>query len=199
LLHFRTIRQRRRRARKGQVAAVATVLGLLLVVTFLSNFLEQQLPAALTASEYDHVLQVENQLSRLQATILAESHSIAPGLALGSPITLGSSAVPPFGPPASGTISPESPTVEAATSFALGAIDNHYPNWGVGSACLAGGAGTCSTSNAIDRWNETNVNGSTFTVTVSATATSLYYTLTGRNAPLPLHWNGGNTQFIPSR
>lgn len=196
MVRFRTIRQRRRRARKGQVAAVATVLGLLLVVTFLSNFLEQQLPAALTASEFAHVLQVENQLGELQATILAESHSIAPGLALASPVTLGSAAVPPFGPPTSGTIMPESANIRSSASYALGTVVGHYPTWGTGSACLTGGTGTCAVNNQVDRWNETNVNGSTFTVTISNTGNSLFYNLTGSNDTLTIQWNGGNTQVI---
>jgi hypothetical protein len=196
VVRFRTIRQRRRRANKAQVAAVATVLGLLLVVTFLSNFLSQQLPAALTASEFAHDLQVEDQLAQLQATILAESHSIAPGLALASPVTLGSAAVPPFGPPASGTIIAEQPIIRSSASYAVGSVVGHYPTWGSGSACLAGGTGTCAVVNQVDVWNETNHNGTTFTVTISDSGNSLFYNLTGSNDTLTIDWNGGNTQVI---
>jgi hypothetical protein len=193
---FRTIRQRRHRARKGQVAAVATVMGLLLVVTFLSNFLEQQLPAALTASEFSHVIQVENQLAQLQATVLVESQSIAPGLALASPVTLGSAGDPPFGQPTSGTIQPESATIDSLASYALGTVVGHYPSWGSGSACLAGGHGTCAVNNQTDSWNETGVNSTTFTIIISNTGNSLYYNLTGSNDTLTITWNGPNTHTI---
>jgi hypothetical protein len=196
VVRFRTIRQRRRRARKGQVAAVATVLGLLLVVTYLSNYLEQQLPAALTSSEFTHVLQVENQLAQLQATILVESESIAPGLALASPVTLGTGGVPPFGPPTSGAILPESTTIDTTASYALGTIVSHYPNWGAGSACLSGGTGTCAVNNQTDSWNETGHNGTTFSVTISHTGNSLFYNLTGSNDTLTITWSGGNTHTI---
>jgi hypothetical protein len=196
VVRFRTIRQRRHRARKGQVAAVATVMGLLLVVTYLSNFLEVQLPAALTNAEFTHVIQVENQLAQLQATVLIESQSIAPGLALASPVTLGSSGDPPFGPPTSGTIIPESATIDTTASYALGTIVGHYPKWGTGSACLNAGAGTCAVTNQTDSWNETGHNGTAFTVTISNSGNSLYYNLTGSNDTLTINWNGGNTHTI---
>ena len=196
MVRFRTIRQRRLRARKGQVAAVATVLGLLLVTTFLANYLQQQLPAALTAAEFDHVLQVENQLARLQATINAQARSQAPGLVLASPITLGSAAAPPFGPPTTGIVTPEAASSQLSTAYALGATVPALPNWGAGSACLTNGAGTCSTVNAVNWWNVSNVNSTAFTVTISASGNSLYYNLTGSNDTLTLQWNGGNTQNI---
>jgi hypothetical protein len=196
VVRFRTIRQRRRRARKGQVAAVATVLGLLLVVTFVSNFLEEQLPATLTDTEFAHVLQVEDQLAQLQATILVEGQSIAPGLALASPVTLGSAGDPPFGPATSGSIVPESANVDTLATYALGTVVGNYPNWGLGSACLPAGSGTCAVNNQVDRWNETGHNGTTFTVTVSNTGNSLFYNLTGSNDTLTIQWNGANTNTI---
>jgi len=196
VVRFRTIRQRRRRARKGQVAAVATVLGLLLVVTFISNYLEQQLPEALTAAEFAHILQVDNQLAGLQATILAQVHSIAPGLTLVSPVTLGSAAVPPFGPPDAGTISPDSALSKLTGSYSLGTIDQNPPAWGFGSTCLTGGSGSCAGNGNIDTWNVTNQNHTSFTITVHGNSNSVAYNISGNNDTINVDWTGGDTGFV---
>ena len=190
------MRQRGRRAKAGQVAAVATVLGLLLVVTFLSNFLETQLPAAVTAAEFDHILQVENQLARLQATVLAQVHSVAPGLNLPSPVSLGSRAVPPFGPPSAGSIAPESALAKLTGSYSLGTIVDDPPQWGFGSTCLTGGSGSCASNGNIDTWNVTNVNGSTFTITVNGNRNSVAYNISGNNDTINVDWTGGDTGFV---
>ncbi|HTT26323.1 MAG TPA: hypothetical protein VMH90_05110, partial [Thermoplasmata archaeon] len=115
----RTIRQRRERARKGQVAAVATTLCLLLVVTFLSNYLVYQLPGQMADVEFQHLTQVENQLARLQATILAQAERPAFPLTIDTPISLGSTGQPPFGPPAAGTVGPEPGSVSVGGAYQL--------------------------------------------------------------------------------
>ncbi|MFZ3356263.1 MAG: hypothetical protein WA549_05835 [Thermoplasmata archaeon] len=101
---WRTLRQRRGRARRGQVSAVATVFGLLIVVTFISNFLLLQLPGEEANNEYNHLLQVENQLASLEAVLSAQVKQPGFGYTLTAPVTLGSQGVPPFGPPATSSI-----------------------------------------------------------------------------------------------
>lgn len=196
MVRFRTIRQHRRRARAGQVAAVATVLGLLLVVTFLANYLSQQLPGQLTSAEFDHTLQVENQLSRLQASILALSHSVAPGLTLSTPVSLGAAAVPPFGPPAGGAIGPEASGARIATTYYVGTFVRNEPIWNTGSTCLLGGSGKCSSNGNIDTWNVTNQNGTNFTLTVNGNSNSIQYNITGNNDTINVDWTGGDTGFV---
>jgi hypothetical protein len=101
---WRTLRQRRGRARRGQVSAVATVFGLLIVVTFISNFLLLQLPSEEANNEYNHLLQVENQLASLDAVLAAQVVQSGFVYSLTAPVTLGSQGVPPFGPPATSSI-----------------------------------------------------------------------------------------------
>jgi hypothetical protein len=196
MVRLRTIRQRRSRARKGQVAAVATVMGLLLVVTYLSNYLEQQLPATLTATEFSHIIQLEDQMSALQATVLAESHSIAPGLALASPLTLGSAGAPPFGPPDSGVLHPEISGTQIVSSYSIGSWVSAPPQWNFGSSCISGGAGHCAGNGHVDTWNVTNANHSSFTITVNGNSNSMAYNISGNNDTVNVDWTGGDTGFI---
>jgi hypothetical protein len=196
MVRFRTIRQRRTRARKGQVAAVATVLGLLLVTTFISNYLQEQLPGQVTDAEFGRIINVENQLARLQSTIIAQVHSVAPGLSLSSPVTLGSAAVPPFGPPDAGSIVPDSALSRLTGSYALGTIVQDPPQWGFGSTCLSGGSGSCASNGNIDTWNVTNENDTSFTITVHGNSNSVAYNISGNNDTINVDWTGGDTGFV---
>jgi hypothetical protein len=67
---WRLIRQHGRRGRSGQVSAVATILALLLFVSFLSTFVFGQLGRQMTQKEFQHELQVEDQMLRLQTAVL---------------------------------------------------------------------------------------------------------------------------------
>ncbi len=196
MVRLRTIGQRSRRARKGQVAAVATILALLLVVTFLSNYLVEQLPQQVATAELDHVLQVENQLSRLQATVLAEAKAPGQGITLSAPVTLGSAAVPPFGPPASGSIGPEPDYVRTTSNYYVSQIVPNEPIWNFGSTCLSGGSGKCASSGNIDTWNVTNKNNTNFTLTVNGNHNSVQYNITGNNDTITIDWTGGDTGFV---
>jgi hypothetical protein len=193
---FRTIRQHRRRATRGQVAAVATILGLLLVVSFISAFVLQPLPKQMAALEFQHALQVENQLARLQATILAEAQNPQFGLALTSPVTLGSQAAPPWGAASPGQILPESGSIRTVTNYQLAHVVPHEPNWNNGSACLFGGAGKCASQGNIDTWNVTNDNNTAFTITVNGNRNSVQYNITGNNDTITIDWTGGDTGFV---
>ncbi|HEV2449785.1 MAG TPA: hypothetical protein VGU43_05175, partial [Thermoplasmata archaeon] len=58
----KTIHRRRIRSRRAQVSAVGTVLGLLLVTTYIAGYLATTLPSQMQELEFEHELQVENQL-----------------------------------------------------------------------------------------------------------------------------------------
>lgn len=196
MARLRTIGQRRHRARKGQVAAVATVLGLLLVVTFISNYLVDQLPGQMSSAEFTHLVQVENQLSRLQATVLAQAGASGLGVSLSSPVTLGGAAVPPFGPPTSAAIGPEAGHVQTTANYLVSQVVRHEPNWNFGSACLNGGSGKCASNGNIDTWNVTNTNNSAFTLTVNGNSNSVGYNISGNNDTITIDWTGGDTGFV---
>ncbi len=89
-------RRWRRRGERAQVAAVATILGLLLVVTFIANYLSTTLPNQMSVNDLNHEIQVENQLGRLQATLEKVSSAGLAGAPAIQPITLGTAGAPPF-------------------------------------------------------------------------------------------------------
>ena len=99
-------RRWRRRGRRAQVAAVATILGLLLVVTFIANYLQTTLPNQMSINDLNHDLQVENQLGRFQALLRAASVQGDIGSEVSQPVTLGSEGLPPFADADSGAIGP---------------------------------------------------------------------------------------------
>lgn len=194
-LRWRTIRQRPQRANRAQVSAIATILGLLLVVSMIANFVILQLPQEETNLEFQHLLQVENQVERLQATVLAEaSHGGFP-LSLPSPVTLGSAADPPFGPAAPGAVFLEPTSVQTRTGYTLAKIVPAPPNWGVGSGCLIGGGGHCSSNGNVFTYNESG-NNTTIDIKVTGNSNSLVYNITGSNDTISIDWTGGSIGFV---
>jgi hypothetical protein len=189
LPRFRTIRQRRARALKAQVSAVATSLALLLVVTYLSNYLVFQLPGQMGDVEFEHLVEVENQFSRLQATIVAEPSRATLPLTLDSPVTLGSLSVPPFGPPSLGTIGPEPSGVSVAGAYQLNTVTPTAPDWGAFTPCLAGGSGHCAGNGNVNYANLSG-NGTALSVFITGGSNSLVYNINGNNDSLSVTWNG---------
>ena len=171
------------------MSAVATVLGLLLVVSFLSNYLVNQLPGEMGDVEFGHLVQVENQVERVQATILQQASHPGIALPMSSPITLGSSGVPPFGPPSLGTVAPESAGVGTSNNYYLDTIVPAAPIWGAFSACLPGGSGHCAGSGDVNYANY-SANDSALTATITGGNESLIYNINGNNDTFTLQWNG---------
>jgi hypothetical protein len=99
-------RKWRLRGRRGQVSAVATILGLLLVVTYIANYLTTTLPQQMSINDLNHDVQVQDQVGRLQALLEAASASAATAAQFTQPITLGSSGQPPFAVADPATIGP---------------------------------------------------------------------------------------------
>jgi hypothetical protein len=196
VLQPRTIRQRRSRARRGQVSAVATVLGLLLVVTFITQFVLIPLPGVMSDFELRHVLLVENQVGRLQSTIQAEAENPGLQLSLVSPVTLGAQSSPPFGIGATSTVSLTGGSAKTQSTFSIAEIAPAPPKWNTGSSCLTGGRGLCSGNGNIDTWNVTGQNGTTFTVTVHGNRNSVAYNISGNNDTINIDWTGGDTGFV---
>jgi hypothetical protein len=75
---------------------VATILGLLLVVTFIANYLTTTLPSQMSVNDLNHEVQVENQLGKLSALLTAVSMTGTQGVQIVQPISLGTLAAPPF-------------------------------------------------------------------------------------------------------
>jgi len=180
----RTIGQRRGRTRKAQVGAVATTLGLLLVVTFIANYALEPLPAQMGALEFQHVLLLQNQLGRIQSMTLASiAHPDYP-FSLGSPVTLGSEAKAPFGHPSAGSLSaigyPQAVTVSTTQPYP--------PLWNHGSMCTTLTGSGCGNT-------QSNVCGSPLTWNESTNNTAFTFTLTGSNDCERVNITGNNNVF----
>lgn len=178
---LRTIRQRRGRARKGQVAAVATVFGLLLVVSFIANFVLLQLPGEMSQEELQHEALVENQISRLQATILAEAAQPSRLVSLTSPVTLGSGAVPPFGPPTPGAVSQESAAIKTTGVYQVSKIVPAPPQWNVGDACASGTGKPCASNSHTYFYNYSANNTNNIVIKITGGNDTVVYNFTGNN------------------
>lgn len=99
-------RRWRRHGRRAQVAPVATLLGLLLVVTYIATYLATTLPNQMSVNDLDHETQVVNQIGQL-ATVASDMASVGIiGAAGAFPVTLGSAGSPPFAGPDSASIGP---------------------------------------------------------------------------------------------
>ncbi len=89
-------RRWRLRSRSGQVSAIATILALLLVVTFIANYLTTTLPNQMSINDLQRDLIVVNQIGRLDSLLQAVSSPSSIGAQVSQPIQLGSQGDPPF-------------------------------------------------------------------------------------------------------
>jgi hypothetical protein len=143
-------RRRWRRDRRAQVAAVGTMLALLLIVVFITEYALQPLSSEEQNEEVQHALLVQNQVEFIQSSLLTSV--TRPGTLPGAvePVTLGSQGVPPFGAPSSSALSigpaGTGVTVSVPTS-------SPQPTWDSGSMCSlptgalrtsSGGVATCT-------------------------------------------------------
>jgi hypothetical protein len=165
----------RRRSRRAQVSAVATILGLLLVVTFIANYITTTLPSQMQVNDLNHELTVENQLGRLQTILYGTSEADAIGAQISAPVSLGSAGDPPFANPDGATVSgaPGFNTSASEIAYAysvLGAL-GFFPPLGFGavnptppSTCtITTTTMTCGYTSAAVRTNFSLASGSSFT------------------------------------
>jgi hypothetical protein len=192
---WRLLRQRGLRSRSGQVSAVATILALLLFVSFLSTFVLQPLDAQMTRLEVQHELQVEDQLSVFQNDIETEADSPHLPLYLNSPVTLGSLSNPPFGHGSSGSVAPTSAPVGSSVSIP----QYSSPKWGSGNLCTATASGCGnSVSNQCTPPLDYNlsVNSSTFTFDLTGSSDCERLNITGNHDTITLEVTGSNLGYF---
>jgi len=126
-------RRWRQRGRRGQVAPVATILGLLLVVTFIANYLSTTLPSQMSSNDLNHEIQVENQVGTLSALLQAVSQVGSAGMQILQPVSLGTLADPPFAAADSSVLSPGNLTGRFTVSYSItgpGPTTKTYSNVG---------------------------------------------------------------------
>jgi hypothetical protein len=159
------------------VSAVATMLGLLLVVTMLANYLATQLPAEMQVNDANHALLVENQVSRLASLLAAAANAGAVGAVLTQPVSLGSLGDPPFAAADGASIGPGVQGSGLSTSFTVtGAASYAPPTVGAAGGTTKGATCSSSTSTTLTCtdsssakvvWNFTSGTPTGFSVTTS--------------------------------
>ncbi len=116
---------------------MATVLGLLLVVTFIASYLTTTLPNQMAINDLNHDTLVQNQVSQLAAVATQIASADAVGGQATFPVSLGSEGAPPFAGPDSSLLVPQPSHNYTAGFYAL------YANYSATSS-----AGTQSLSAA---------------------------------------------------
>jgi hypothetical protein len=132
-------RRWRRRGRRAQVAPVATILGLLLVVTFIANYISTTLPSQMSVNDVSHGTTVENQLGKLYALLAAVSGTGEVGAQVSQPISLGTDPAPPFAGADSSVLSQGNLTGRLTVNFTVlqpGGTTRAIGNFGVSGASL---------------------------------------------------------------
>ena len=172
VLRRRPVRRWRLRGRRGQVSAVATILGLLLVVTFIANYLTTTLPQQMSVNDLNHIVEVQDQVGRLQALLYAASQAHAIGAQFTQPITLGSAGQPPFASADTASVGP----VTGASSFSTsltGPLVYDPPTASPAGGRLGGCTYTSPTLTCAAGWHNLTYNISAATPTSYSVSTSL--------------------------
>jgi hypothetical protein len=181
---WRTIRQRSRRSRSGQVSAVATIFALLLLVSFMSTFIFGQLGNQMAQKEFQHQVQVENQMAELQMALLRAASVTQDTIYLSSPVTLGSGAVPPFGTPSSGYLMQEPLDTSISASLGMANITRANLNWSnIWNACGNGGSGVCTNKLVFENFSATSTECPSMTCNLKITGVQagVVYNISGPN------------------
>jgi hypothetical protein len=162
---------------------VATLLGLLLVVTFIANFLTTIVPNQMSVNDLNHVVAVENQFGRLSALLASAGSQGAPGQQYVQPVTLGSDSVAPWTQPDGSSIGSGRIGANVSLSFGLLGATVYTPPLGSsqGGPALPGGCtftsgahvGVACTLALTELAYNFSGNSKAFTVT-SLLATGLY-------------------------
>jgi hypothetical protein len=95
------------------------MLGLLLVVTFIANYLGTTLPAQMATNDVSHDLAVENQASVFATLVANAVNGGEVGVSVSQPISLGSAGDPPFAGPDGGTLTSGASSSALSVSFSV--------------------------------------------------------------------------------
>ncbi|MCI4349813.1 MAG: hypothetical protein L3J93_06320, partial [Thermoplasmata archaeon] len=115
-----TRRSRRfRSGRRGLVSVVATLFALLLLVLLISIFMLGPLGSQEQSLETQHTLQVENQVAELQQALAFEGAHASFPTTFTSPVTLGTTGVPPFGASTYGTLQVQGASAATADGITI--------------------------------------------------------------------------------
>jgi hypothetical protein len=127
------------------VSAVATILGLMLVVTFIANYLSTTLPQNMSIYDVNHDLLTENEVGRLSALLEQAASQDAVGAELSQPFVLGSQGLPPFAPQDAGSIGSEASGASENLAFTLSGPATYLPPVAGPVGGHSSGTGVCPT------------------------------------------------------
>lgn len=172
---------------------MATILGLLLVVTFLATYLSTTLPSQMSVNDLNHDLLVENQVGRLSTMAgLLASTGVLGGQTF-APISLGSDADPPFAGADSAAIGPLSNHTGMTVSYTISTGTAYNPPTGgtAGNHVSCSGTVTAtliSCGGATSGYYNAYSNNTAYTVVLSGTG-AIRLNITG---------NGNSVAYTPS-
>lgn len=93
-----------RGVRRGQSAAVGTILAIMVILTLLTVVTTRWIPVWVEGREAGHAATIDAQFAELKKTIDQQALIGTPGAGVGNPFTLGQPGVPVFAPGSAGTI-----------------------------------------------------------------------------------------------
>lgn len=173
-------------------------MGLMLFVTFLANYVIAPLAQEMAQVEFEHDLQVQDQVMRLASVLQTELEHPNLPYAISSPITLGSSSVPPFSQPSTGQVALSPTKIHLSLGYNLSQVIYAPPRWNIGSNCLNGtppGSGSCSSNGNLESWNITG-NNTVLTIKIVGGNNGLLYNVSGNNDTINIQWSGKDTTAV---
>ncbi len=178
---------------------MATILGLLLVVTVIANYLSTTLPAQMSVNDLNHEVVVEDQLGHLQALLTSLTKGGAPGSPALQPITLGSDGAPPFAGPDGATVSSIPQQGPATVNFGVistryapptgwlpdtgtpPGCSGSYPNYSCpGGATVSANFSNSASSSTYFSFNFKATGGASLRLNYSVNSSTVVVTATGR-------------------
>ncbi len=209
LRRITSARRWRSRSKRAQVSAIATILGLLLVVSFVANYIATTLPSQMAVNDGNHALQVENQLGHLVSVLQQLTGPSTQQVPIIQPISLGSLGIPPFAGPDGASLKGVPGQTTSAISAGLYSTLFQGPpihvNRTYSTACNATSYPLynnwqCNGANSFVSWyytNCTNVPNCAFSFSATGGATFiLNYVMDGVNLSVSATGNGGGSQQV---
>ena len=194
------------RRKKGQVAPVATIMGLMIVVTIIANYVSTALPGQMSVNDENRGLLVQDQIGHLAALIEAVAANHGTGHQVSQPITLGSDAAPPFAGPDGATVTPLDPRANMTVNFTIvgtgiyTAPSGGIPNSGsLGSGCTFSNTSTSGkigcTGNAAIVWNFSVPKFSSYNISFTGGGHSIV-NVTASYSTILLSSQGGPLEYL---
>ncbi len=181
---------------------MATLLGLLLVVTFIANFLTTVVPNQMQVNDLNHEVTVESQFSRLAALLSAATANGPVGMQIVQPITLGSAAVAPWVAQDGSSIGSARNGTGVALTYGLLGTQIYQPPSGIPTShVVPAGCTTTAPSTQISCSGATpfvynlSSNAAKFTVTDSGSGRGAF-NISGSNSLVVFSMSGSGALFM---